>query len=266
MNNSIEAKYFKIGTFILIGFGLIIFAVLVFGSGTLFQRVVYLETYFDESIEGVSVGSPVKYRGLQIGHIEEINFMNEPYTDKSNTDNLIRNRSIYVKLAITSKLFTELSHEKLEALLNAEIANGLRAKIIVQGLTGVCHIGLDYVNNATNYQNSSILDRESDCFYIPAAKSTLTSLSENTQNIIARLSKADFSKVFKNMSLFLESITRVTSRVETLFGRTSSSLETTLQNLKIISDNMRIVTDQLKLNPSVMIFGKPIPPIDLTKL
>jgi ABC-type transporter Mla subunit MlaD len=107
-DNNTEISYFKIGTFVLVGLGLIVFALLVFSSGKLFQRIVYVETYFEESIQGISEGAPVKYRGLQIGYVKEIAFTNEIYPSHEDFGVKIHNRSIYVKIAITSRLFTEL--------------------------------------------------------------------------------------------------------------------------------------------------------------
>ena len=66
MNSKSNSEYFYIGVFVLIGLGLIIAALLIFGSSRLFRPTVYIETYFDESVQGISVGSAVKYGDIKL--------------------------------------------------------------------------------------------------------------------------------------------------------------------------------------------------------
>ena len=62
-----EARYFKLGAFVLVAVGIAVAAIVVLGAGTLFQKRFTVETYMDESIQGLDVGAPVKYRGVRIG-------------------------------------------------------------------------------------------------------------------------------------------------------------------------------------------------------
>ena len=60
-------------------------------------------------------------------------------------------------MAITSKFFTRLSKEQLITLLNHEIAEGLRIKLLPQGLTGTTYLDLNYVRPKTKPNNTSSL-------------------------------------------------------------------------------------------------------------
>ena len=51
---------------------------LALGAGNVFKRTVTIETYFDESVQGLDVGSAVKYRGVQIGRVTRIGFTCDP--------------------------------------------------------------------------------------------------------------------------------------------------------------------------------------------
>jgi paraquat-inducible protein B len=46
--------------------------VVVFGSGALFRDTKRFVIFFTDSLEGLSVGAPVKYRGVQIGSVVDI--------------------------------------------------------------------------------------------------------------------------------------------------------------------------------------------------
>lgn len=244
-------NYFKIGIFVLVGIGLIIFALLIFGSSKLFQPVVYVETYFEESIQGISEGTPVKYRGLQIGYVKKIAFAGEVYDDK------LQNRSIYVKIAITTKLFTRLTTDQLKAFLSREVVQGLRVKLVTQGLTGTSYLELNYADPASGAPTAIIWQPHD--FYIPSATSTLTRLSENVQEVVQELKDVDFKALFDNINLSAISLAKLANTTDNFLNQINNSLVATMQNLRVISG-------QLKLNPSSMVFGKPPPPLDPSKL
>jgi len=52
-----------IGGFVLGAVALIIIAILVFGSGRLFRQTRDFVLYFDNSVNGLSVGAPLKFKG-----------------------------------------------------------------------------------------------------------------------------------------------------------------------------------------------------------
>ena len=61
-----------IGAFVIGAIVLTVVSVIVFGSGKLFSETIPVVFYFKGSVQGLSVGSPVKCRGVQIGEVTEI--------------------------------------------------------------------------------------------------------------------------------------------------------------------------------------------------
>ena len=76
---SLKANYFKLGLFVLgaIAAGLIVLVVV--GSGRWFQPKLTIETYFNESVQGLDIGSKLKYRGVAIGDVTRIGFSYNKY-------------------------------------------------------------------------------------------------------------------------------------------------------------------------------------------
>lgn len=263
-NKNNRISYFKIGSFVLVGIGLIVFALLIFGSSRVFEPVTYIETYFEESIQGITEGSPVKYRGLQVGYVKKIAFTSEVYVESEGLGGKSQSRSIYVMIAVTSKLFTNLTSEGLKQFLDKEIANGLRVKLVAQGLTGISYLEFDYIDPKDS--PLLIVNWSPKVFYIPSVTSTLTRLSENTQYIINELKDINFKQLFLNLSDLSNSLNRVANKTENLLNNISAPAIAAVQNLKIISDDLRVTSRRIKLKPSELIFGKYPPPLDPEKL
>ncbi len=58
-------------------------AIIFFGGGKFFEQKVTVETYFDQSVQGLSVGSSLEFQGVQIGNVSSIGFVfNEYKTNK----------------------------------------------------------------------------------------------------------------------------------------------------------------------------------------
>jgi len=74
-----EARYFRVGLFVLGGIVLAVATILIVGGGRLFARPVLMETVFDESVQGLDVGAPVKLRGVKLGSVSWIGFVGDKY-------------------------------------------------------------------------------------------------------------------------------------------------------------------------------------------
>jgi ABC-type transporter Mla subunit MlaD len=84
------------------GITIAVLAVIILGTGALFKKKVMMETYFDESVQGLSVGAPLKYRGVTIGSVEHIGFVRNDYKTELSDDDRYR-YGHYVVVRVTVK-------------------------------------------------------------------------------------------------------------------------------------------------------------------
>ncbi|MGD9180328.1 MAG: MlaD family protein [Desulfobacterales bacterium] len=63
---------FAVGLFVAVGFALAILVIIWLGMSRFLQKGRFYVTYFDESVQGLDVDSPVKYRGVFTGRVESI--------------------------------------------------------------------------------------------------------------------------------------------------------------------------------------------------
>jgi len=67
-----------IGGFVAGGVGLLVIAVVIFGSGKFLSKTKKCVMYFDGSVKGLSVGSPVMFRGVKVGSVTDIGLRYDP--------------------------------------------------------------------------------------------------------------------------------------------------------------------------------------------
>jgi phospholipid/cholesterol/gamma-HCH transport system substrate-binding protein len=63
---------FALGLFVTCGLGMIFLSVFWLGMARYFKKGQFYTTYFNESVQGLDVDSPVKYRGVSVGRVERI--------------------------------------------------------------------------------------------------------------------------------------------------------------------------------------------------
>jgi len=131
-----------IGAFVVGAVILAITAVLLLGSGDLFVKKPRFALYFKGSVKGLNVGSPVNFRGVNIGTVTNIQLVmgmsdadiRIPVIIEINPANFLRSDRMV-------KQMSEKSRGNIDSLIQA----GLRAQLQLQSLlTGQLFIQLDF--------------------------------------------------------------------------------------------------------------------------
>lgn len=121
------ATNFKLGVFAVAAGGALAIAALGLGLHGRRAPAVAYHTRFDESVQGLEVGAPVKYRGVPIGNVTHIEVAPD-------------HRLVDVELAVESRTSRRLELDTPPP--------DLRAVLSSQGLTGVKYVDLDLVAGA----------------------------------------------------------------------------------------------------------------------
>jgi phospholipid/cholesterol/gamma-HCH transport system substrate-binding protein len=69
---SSQKTKFSVGLFVSSGIVIALLAVIWLGMSRFFEKGRYYAAYFNESVQGLDIDSPVKYRGVTIGRVESI--------------------------------------------------------------------------------------------------------------------------------------------------------------------------------------------------
>jgi paraquat-inducible protein B len=67
-----QANPTVVGGFIVGAIALTVAGIITFGSGSWFREEYKYVAYFEDSVRGLSVGAPIRYRGVQVGNVSRI--------------------------------------------------------------------------------------------------------------------------------------------------------------------------------------------------
>src|SRR5271170_487733 len=175
-----------VGAFVLGAFAIGIIALLALGSLSIFSKPERFMVYFDESISGLDEGSPVKLRGVRVGHVVGISIRYDRATSKSVAAVLCEiNRG-----SITDESGANLDISDREALQSL-VDRGLRAQLEVIGLaTGLLFVELDFMD-PHRYPDTSLT---SDVKYvvIPSAPSPISEFQASATTLLSHMQQVDF--------------------------------------------------------------------------
>lgn len=190
--NENKANYAKIGFFVMTGVALILLVIGIAGARVFNRKVVLAETYFTESVTGLDIGSPVKYRGVPVGEIKRIGFVYSEYGHVEETMPLSDYaRQILVVMALDPVKFGLLGNMQAENMLNALVQQGLRVKIALSGVTGLAFLELDYFKTDKTLLEITPPTWKPNNPYIPSTYSTMTTLKKAVDDVFVKLSAID---------------------------------------------------------------------------
>ena len=67
-----KTNYFRLGLFVVAAIAAAVASIVILLGPSLGKPYAEMETYFQFSISGLEVGAPVKFRGIQVGQVQEL--------------------------------------------------------------------------------------------------------------------------------------------------------------------------------------------------
>jgi paraquat-inducible protein B len=282
---SAEARYFRVGLFVFVGIVLIFGFVILLAGQEMFETRVVFETYFDEPVTGLEVGSAVKVRGVPFGSVSRIDFVRNTYELPQQTQ-LEEGQLVLVEMELTGSGGEPIGDPAAMRRLANLIERGLRLRLATQGITGVSFIQADFLDPEVHPpMEISWTPRNA---YVPSAPSTLQSISTAAERIFRRLEDADVEGILNNLdglivSLktqvdemetgevrrdlveFVTELRGTNARLQRTLDGTRYDLEVAVENLRVTSENLRDLTDTAREYPSYLILGEPPKPAEGTR-
>lgn len=177
----------RVGIFVLAGLASLL-ALIFFLSGTALHPGIPYETYFQESVQGLDVGTDVKFRGVTIGKVTDVGLVTAEYPP---SDPHAEDAKVYQQVVVRF----EINPAKIGKVSNVEtaVAHGLRVQIAPQGITGLANVELSFVN-PQQYPAEQVPWRANSTV-IPSMPSTLNQVQDAVQKVLSALSNAHLDQM-----------------------------------------------------------------------
>jgi paraquat-inducible protein B len=167
------SNHWKLGLFVVCGVALGLSALVYFSARSLSVETVQYKSYFDESVQGLETGSPVKFRGVTIGRVSAI----DVGPDR-------RHVAVTSELGVDAINLMGLGSGKGKNLA-IKVPPDLRVQIASAGITGVKFIQLDFFPIKSNPPPDLPFPVSNN--YIPAAVSTMKNLEDAVIHAVDRI-------------------------------------------------------------------------------
>ncbi len=192
MNTKISPT--TVGAFVIGAFALGVVALLTFGGVSIFSKPQRFVVYFNESIHGLDLGSPVKLRGVRVGRVADLNVR---YDEKTNQS------VVAVVCEFSRDMVTDSKGAVINVANRAELQSlvdrGLRAQLGVLGLaTGLLFVELDFYNPKEFPADAKVVDAKH--IVVPAVTSAITEFQNSASEILANLKKVDFAGMAREVT------------------------------------------------------------------
>jgi len=259
-------RFSSIGAFVLGAIAILVGAILFFGSADVFMSSREYVMFFDQSVNGLSMGSPVKFRGVNVGMVSRVALSQ---TQKADHPQIAIFVNLHpqdgdTNLGVDGDFFAA---EKLKTLID----QGLRAQLRSQSvLSGDLYLSLDMLPEEEAY---FYLAADSKVPEIPTVRSGLMEeLTANSVNVTRSMTSAldNLQRVLANIDRKLDPVSN--SSLETM-EQLKKTLKTfnefvdpdsplgyqlprSLSEIEKAAKSIRILAEYLERDPSSVLFGR----------
>lgn len=203
-----ERVKFTVGLFVAGGIAIAVAAVVWLGLSGFLAKGRYYATYFDESVQGLDIDSPVKYRGVSVGRVERID------------------------VAPDSKL--------IEVVLKIESGQKLEDDIVAQlksvGITGIMFVELDRKAEGEP-DRSPRLSFPSEFPIVASKPSDISELLRGIDDVLNQIKSLDIEGISDRVKTAVDNLNRTI--VDADIKGISAGIESSLQSLEGILANER---------------------------
>jgi paraquat-inducible protein B len=234
-----------IGAFVAGGIVLCCVAVVLLGGGAFSGVKPSAVAYFDDSVSGLDIGAPIKFRGVTIGKVSQVLLRT---AEQAPAD-----YSVPVVMEFAPDLLTRRGLDQAlldKAGLRGSIEKGLRAKLQQQSvITGVLYVELDYFPDTP----VRLHDLKGVNAEIPTLPSNLGALTKAVSQTLDQLSRVDFVAITRKVDSILGRLDQGAAQIE--FTKING-------NLVRASDNIARITGDPAVTKAVEDFSAAMRSVD----
>ena len=189
---------FVVGVFVLVSLALVIGLTLFFGGSSYFKPKVFAETIVTQSVSGLTVGSPVKFRGVPVGQVRLIEFLGD-----SPLGGKIFSAPVRIEMELNRAIFNVVSQAEFDAEVSEGVKRGLRAQLSQAGLTGGLVVEMSILE-PRDFAEPKLPEGYRPTYgYVPSAPGLLSEFIDRATKVVDGLSSVDFKGISERVDTLL---------------------------------------------------------------
>lgn len=253
-----SASYAKTGFIVFLGIGAIAATVAYFGGWARNTNDILAETYYENPVSGLSVGSSVTFRGVPVGTVKSVSFIGRDYPTASESDR----EKIHIVFSVNTAVLGIEDGDAGFAELERKAKAGLRATLRSNGITGLSGLELNYPRNVREAKPISWTPTRA---FIPPAMSMFENLSDSLTRTVNHLNRMNLPRVASNLTATVESTAMLTANMSDLVETAKPGLNEIIDNLTSASASLKEFADEIKSNPSLLLRSRDEEPLEETR-
>jgi len=188
-----------VGLFVVASLALVVAALAIFGSGRFFTNPHRFVLYFDRSVNGLSPGAPVVFRGVKIGSVTQIRIVADPTSLDLSIPVFIEIDTGIVRTSGGKAAIDEINKD--EDTVKILIHRGLRARLALQSfVTGQMMVEMEFLpDTPLNFKGDGSIPE------LPTAVSSMDELAQSIQEVPVREIGQNVSDAAKGVSKLVNS-------------------------------------------------------------
>lgn len=225
-----------VGIFVLGGIAIAAAAIVILASGRLFRKTYKCVLFFRGDVNGLRVGAPVKFRGVQVGSVVRIALNLEQAGPRA------RAYAIRIPVVIAldeDRIVRPGELRDPEETIRALIKQGLRGQLAIESLvTGLSYVALDMMPNTKAH---FVLPPSARHVEIPTVPTEFEKAQNAASRLVSQLDQVDLVQLSKAAVGALDSVHSFFASPE--IKETMATLPTTAHNFNrtVTSLNQAVV-------------------------
>jgi paraquat-inducible protein B len=272
-----KANPAAVGAFVVGAIVLLVVGIVALGGANLFADTMRYVLFFKSSVNGLTVGAPVKLQGVEVGTVVEVNALANAGEREVVSE---------IVIELDRSRFKRTGDQSQPRTTDFLIKQGLRGRLETQSIvTGQLYVSLDFHpdTEVRLTENESVYDE------IPTIPSLTAELTNAVRKFFARLKGAPLEEILVHLNSSLEGISDIVNspdlkaavaqlddtvkdarsainRADETLASVDSAVEpdsdvryqlsVTLDELAGAARAIRLLADYIERNPNSVVFGR----------
>jgi paraquat-inducible protein B len=226
-----------IGGFVVGAVALAVAGILIFGSGKFFKHTSRYVCFFPGAVDGLNVGAPVRFKGVEIGSVIDIRLRLPEQPQEAAVPQEFR---IPVTIEIDDERVAAVGG-KARRDIKQMIDRGLRAQLNAQSLvTGLLFVQLAY---SPEFPATFELPPDSKIAEIPTMPTAMEQVQTAAENVFRRLQEVHVEELVRSVTQAVDTIKGVAATPE--LKEAIQALPATVANLNQTMTSVRELSVRL---------------------